>query len=167
MNVCRVTTLVAVVCFASHAAAQTAKDETDRLKKEVAALRTELDAMKKDIALLKELALGKASATTATGKGGFAARFDAAMQLAGGTTQQNAFSKLVEDAAQAGDGVVVTKSLEKIAGGSAKDALIEKAVLSLARANQLEHAVTLAKTLPGGSSRDALFEKLAKGEFWK
>lgn len=165
MNVCRVTTLVAVVCFASHAAAQTAKDETDRLKKEVAALRTELDAMKKDIALLKELALGKASA--ATGKGGFAARFDAAMQLAGGTTQQNAFSKLVEDAAQAGDGVVVTKSLEKIAGGSAKDALIEKAVLSLARANQLEHAVTLAKTLPGGSSRDALFEKLAKGEFGK
>ena len=141
-----------------------ANDEREKISKDIAALRVELEGMKKDIALLKGVALGKAVPATAD-KGQFAARFDAASQLAGGTAQENLFYKLAEDAARAGDAAVFTKSLDKLPGGSAKDSLIQKAVLLFAKAHQLEQALTLAKRLPGGSARDALFEKLAKGDF--
>ncbi|MBI3860962.1 MAG: hypothetical protein HY290_03615 [Planctomycetia bacterium] len=149
---------------AANAANQSSRDESDKLRHDVASMRAELEVVKKDVALLKEHAPGKSTSPTAD-KGGFSARFEAASQLAGGTTKDGLFYKLAEDAARAGDANVLTKCLDKLAGGTAKETLIHKAVLLLARAHQVESAVKLAKTLPGGTARDALYEKLAKGEF--
>jgi cell division protein FtsB len=141
----------------SAATAQTPADEISQLKKELATLKADQLAFKRELALLK-------AGVTGLKKPNFAARLVAANSLNSLNDQQDAFAKLAVDAATWGEAKIVNDALGRINSSTIHQESTYKAAIRLAAAGQEEEAVALAKKINSLTEQQKALLKIARGD---
>ena len=80
-----------------------------------------------------------------------------------GTSRHNTLVKLAEDAAQAGNGVVVLKAIAAVDAGTARDNTCAICSGALARQGKTSEATAIAKEIANETARNNALAQIASG----
>ena len=93
----------------------------------------------------------------------FQARLDAADAMVNDVQKQQAFKKIAEDAADAGEADVAHKALSKIANDVTKEALAEAFALKFAKRGDLKASRSFADLMSNDVKKQEVLRKIANG----
>lgn len=101
---------------------------------------------------------------TAPGTSEFSGRLEAALAMKNGTSRHNTLVKLAENAAQAGDGEVVIKTIAAVDAGTARDNTCAICSLALAKQGKTSEATAVAKEIANETQRNNTLTQIATGD---
>jgi hypothetical protein len=100
---------------------------------------------------------------TVTGTSDFSGRLEDALAMKNGTAQHNTLVKLAENAAQAGDGDVVLKTIAAVDSGTFRDSTCAICSLALAKQGKASEATAVAKEIANETQRNNTLTQIATG----
>jgi hypothetical protein len=100
---------------------------------------------------------------TVTGTSEFSGRLEAALAMKDGTARHNTLVNLAENAAQAGDGDIVIKTIAAVDAGTSRDNLCAICSIALAKQGKTSEATAVAKEITSETQRNNTLTQIATG----